>query len=488
MLLRQFYDTSLAQASYLIGCQATGEAIVIDPLRDVQPYLDAARAEGVRITHVTETHIHADFVSGARELVARTEALLHLSAEGGDDWQYRYAARDGAKLLHDGDRITVGNIHLDVMHTPGHTPEHLSFVVTDTPTGVGPIGILSGDFVFVGDVGRPDLLERAANVANTMEASARVLFHSLERFRALPDHLQVWPGHGAGSACGKALGAIPSSTVGYEKLSNWGVGTTNENEFVRGVLEGQPEPPKYFAQMKRINRDGPAVLGALPSPAKHDAHEIIALTNASAWILDLRHATAFAEAHVPGTISLPMSRSFSTWAGWMLPYHEDVTLLIPAGSSAEEQVRAQAMATHAARELAMIGFDRLHGWIEADAALEAWSAGGHSLHQTPQIDVSALAAGLRDGSLHAVDVRGHSEWEAGHLPGVVNVPLGLLADELESLPPAPLVVHCQAGTRSAIAASLLQRLGRTDVYSMVGGYSAWTAADLPIERTSVITH
>lgn len=488
MLLRQFYDSSLAQASYLIGCQATGDAIVIDPLRDVQQYLDAARSEGVRIRHVTETHIHADFVSGARELVAHTKATLHLSAEGGADWQYAYAEADGARLLHDGDRIVVGNIHLDVMHTPGHTPEHLSFVVTDTPSGVGPIGILSGDFVFVGDVGRPDLLEKAAKVANTMEASAHVLFHSLERFRALPDHLQVWPGHGAGSACGKALGAIPSSTVGYEKLSNWGVGTTNEDEFVRGVLDGQPEPPKYFAQMKRINREGPAVLGHLPRPAELAAHQIISLTNASEWMLDLRDAKSFARAHVPSAISLPMSRTFSTWAGWMVPYHDDITLLIPTGDGADSKARAQAMATHAARELAMIGLDRVRGWIDADAALAAWTAAGHPVQQTMLIDATELAAGLSDGTLHAVDVRGRSEWEAGHLPGVSNVPLGWLSDELEALPAAPLVVQCQVGARSAIAASLLQRLGRTDVRSLSGGIDAWVAAALPVERGALVTH
>ncbi len=211
MFFRSFYDEALAQASYLIGCQATGEAIVVDPIRDVEPYLTVARAEGLRVTHVTETHIHADFVSGARELVARTGAALLLSAEGGTDWQYAFAERDGARLLHDGDQIRVGNIQLDVLHTPGHTPEHLAFLITDSLRDAGPMGLLSGDFVFVGDVGRPDLLERAAHVANTMDASARLLFQSLDRFRALPDHLQVWPGHGAGSACGKALGAVPQA-------------------------------------------------------------------------------------------------------------------------------------------------------------------------------------------------------------------------------------------------------------------------------------
>ena len=261
MFFKRFYDDSLAQASYMIGCQRTGEALVVDPNRDVAQYIDAARNENLRITQVTETHIHADFVSGARELAAQTGAQLLLSAEGGADWQYAYAADAGARLLRDGDTFTIGNILVEVLHTPGHTPEHLSFLVTDGPASREPWGILTGDFVFVGDVGRPDLLERAAGHANTMEAAGRALFRSLARFLALPDHVQVWPGHGAGSACGKALGAVASSTVGYEKLSNWALATMTEDEFVQSVLEGQPEPPLYFAQMKRINKTGPANIG-----------------------------------------------------------------------------------------------------------------------------------------------------------------------------------------------------------------------------------
>ncbi len=487
MYLRQFYDASLAQASYIIGCQETGDAIVVDPLRDIDTYLAVAAAEGFRISHVTETHIHADFVSGSRELAARTGATLHLSAEGGPDWQYGFAVADHARLLHDGDRIVVGNIHLDVMHTPGHTPEHLAFVVTDTPRGVGPMGVLSGDFVFVGDVGRPDLLEKAAHVAGTMESSARTLFHSLQRFRTLPDHLQIWPGHGAGSACGKALGAIPSSTVGYEKLSNWGVGATNEDDFVSAVLDGQPEPPKYFAEMKRINRDGPAVLGGMPSPAELPADSITSLTRDGAWVLDLRDAKQFADSHVPGSISLPMSRSFSTWAGWIVPYDVDVTLLLPnnarRGNHSDTAKQAgQETARQAARELAMIGLDRVRGWIDAETALAAWSAAGNTPQSIAQVRVADLAAGLRDGSLHVVDVRGHTEWQAGHLPGAPNIPVGFLADALNSLPAGPLVVQCQSGGRSAIAASFLHRLGRADVRNLEGGYLSWTAAGLPVER------
>ncbi len=476
MFFRELYDQSLAQASYLIGCQATGEAIVIDPLRDPAPYLDVARAEGLRITHVTETHIHADFVSGSRELCAATGARLYLSAEGGPEWQYAYAALDDAVHLHDGDRIMVGNIRFDVMHTPGHTPEHLSFVVTDTPRGAGPMGILTGDFVFVGDVGRPDLLERAAGVADTMEAGARTLFHSLQRFRALPDYLQVWPGHGAGSACGKALGAVPSSTVGYEKLANWGVAESNEAAFVAAVLEGQPEPPRYFADMKRINRDGPPVLGHPPEARPLSVADLLAGTsNSTRWILDLRPASQFADGYIAGSLSMPYSKSFSTWVGSIVPVGDEIVLMT---DGPEDTVR------RAVRDLSRIGFDRIAGWIDAAEALAAWRAAGHALAIIPQVTVDHVLPSVASGSAAIVDVRARTEWLGGHVHHAIHIPLGDLRHRLDALPetqPAtPLFVHCQSGVRSAIATSLLHRLGRTDAVNVRGGFSAWRAAGLPL--------
>ncbi|MCU0616645.1 MAG: MBL fold metallo-hydrolase [Gemmatimonadaceae bacterium] len=452
MFFTQLYDRSLAQASYLIGCQATGDAIVIDPLRDVRPYLAVAEREGLRITHVTETHIHADFVSGARELAAATGARLHLSGEGGADWQYAFAASDGAALLHDGDVLMVGNIKLEVLHTPGHTPEHLSFVVTDTPAASGPMGILTGDFVFVGDVGRPDLLEKAAKVANTMEAGARTLFRSLQRFRALPDHLQVWPGHGAGSACGKALGAVPSSTVGYEKRANWG--------------------------MKRINRDGPVVLGTLPMPARADADALPALVRDRAWLIDLRPAAEFAAGHVPGALSLPLNRSFATWAGSLLPYDAPLHLITGArGADAVTQI------TTAVHELTHIGLDRVVSWFDADA-LDQWRQDGREWQDVPMLGAHDLASRQLRESLQVLDVRGASEFGAGHLPGVANIPLGDLptvAASLDAL--TPIVVQCQSGARSMIAASVLQRAGRHDVFNLIGGFVAWRDAGLPVDRS-----
>ncbi|MBY0491299.1 MAG: MBL fold metallo-hydrolase [Gemmatimonadaceae bacterium] len=482
MFFRQLYDTALAQASYVIGCQATGEAIVIDPLRDPAPYLAVAKAEGLRITHITETHIHADFVSGARELRAACGAQLYLSAEGGSDWQYAYAATDGATLLHDGDRIVVGNIHLDVMHTPGHTPEHLSFIVTDTPRAAGPMGVLTGDFVFVGDVGRPDLLERAAKIANTMEAGARTLFHSLERFRALPDHLQVWPGHGAGSACGKALGAVPSSTVGYEKMANWGVGTTDEATFVQMVLDGQPEPPRYFAEMKRLNRDGPPVLGARAPLPRLEAADVLAL-GADHWVIDLRSAAAAADGYVSGTLNVPLSKSFSTYVGSLLPITAPVVLLASESPNSPERTTDTApdSVTSTREVLAHVGFDQVIGWAFADPVLAQATAAGRvaSMPQVAPAQLQSMA------EIPVIDVRGRSEWDGGHLPGARHLPLGSLPEEAAALASAPLVVQCQSGGRSAIAASLIARAayfaGHTPlVRNLAGGYLAWRGAGLPV--------
>jgi hydroxyacylglutathione hydrolase len=472
MLLQRFYDDTLAQASYLVGCAATGEAIVVDPNRDAEQYLAAARAERLRITHVTETHIHADFVSGSRELARRAGARLLLSAEGGADWRYAFAEEDGATLLRDGDTFMVGNVRFDVMHTPGHTPEHLSFVVTDTAGATEPMGIFTGDFVFVGDVGRPDLLERAAGWRGTMDASARTLHHSLRRFAALPDWMQLWPGHGAGTACGKSLGGVPSSTVGYERRFNWAFGAASEDEFVRQVLAGQPDPPRYFAQMKRINREGPRVLGAIGTPRQVAAERLRELLENEAIVLDTRPAAPYARGHVPGTLNLPLGRSFTNWAGWLLPYGRDLWVI-----AADERAAAVAV-----RDLALIGLDRVPGWFgpEVDAA---WTAKGQRMQAVPQVTPAELAPRLAAGTATVLDVRTSDEWNAGHLPGVVHIPLGTLPDRLAELPrDRPIVLHCQRGGRSSIAASLLQARGFTHVENLAGGFSAWRDEGQPVER------
>jgi hydroxyacylglutathione hydrolase len=474
MLLKRFYDTKLAQASYLIGCQATGEAIVVDANRDIEQYVRAASDEAVTITHVTETHIHADFVSGSRELAHKTGAQLLLSDEGDADWKYAFVAAANARLLHDGDVVMIGNLKIDVMHTPGHTPEHLSFVVTDTPASAGPMGVITGDFVFVGDVGRPDLLEKAAHVAGTMEASARTLFRSLQRFKQLPDHLQIWPGHGAGSACGKALGAVPTSTLGYEKIANWGLTITDEQTFVDMVLAGQPEPPKYFAEMKRINKQGPALLGGFRRPPMIAVDALVAQLKTEAVVVDTRSAAAFAAGHVPGTINIPLNKSFNTWAGWLIPFDRTITLITDDA--------CKNCIDDAVRDLAMIGLDSVTAYATSDV-VAAWATPTAHLETITQITAPELAPRLQRGEVDVIDVRGQSEWEAGHLPGARHIPVGYLTEHLAELSHTrPIVVQCQGGARSAIAASVLRSQGFANVTNLIGGFAAWASAELPVER------
>lgn len=469
MLIKRLYDTRLAQASYLVGCQSCGEALVIDPSRDADQYVAAAKSEGLRIAFVAETHIHADFVSGTRELAARTKAVPVLSSEGGADWSYRWAKQAGARLVKDGDSFMAGNVKVDVLHTPGHTPEHISFQITDTKSTDRPMGVFTGDFIFVGDVGRPDLLERAAGVVGTMDAAARALFESLQRFKQNPDYLQIWPGHGAGSACGKALGAVPSSTLGYERFANWGLVTARAEDFVRMVLEGQPEPPAYFAVMKRVNRDGPRLLGTRERPARSGADDLAELAT-RATIVDTRRTADFAKGHVRGTLNVPFGDSFPTYAGSVLPYDRPLTLVVP------EQLLDEVL-----RSLSSVGLDDVAGWLPPDAL-----RGNGSLETTTQVAARDVAPRLASGAVTVVDVRGRSEWDAGHLPGARHVPLGRIAASADELRKAgALVMQCETGSRSAIAASILLARGITSVANLAGGFNAWKEAGLPVEEAGV---
>ena len=464
MFVKRFFEPSIAQASYLIGCQQTGEAIVIDANRDLEPYIDIAAQEELRITQVTETHIHADFVSGSRELAHRTGASLCLSDEGDRDWKYQFD--HGRKLKH-GDRIMVGNIRIDVLHTPGHTPEHLTLLITDGAAADQPIAAVTGDFLFVGDVGRPDLLERAANIKGTMEEGARALFKSLQSFARHEDWLQIWPGHGAGSACGKGISSIPSSTLGYEKRFNWAFNAKSEDHFVTMVLAGQPEPPKYFAKMKRINKEGPAILGRFHIPSKLDATKLPELLARKALVIDTRPASEYAAGHVAGTINIPFNSSFVTWAGWLVQTDE-FYLIVDAATAA-------ARLGELARELALIGIDRISGFFDA-----AVVTGGATI---PQITPGELAPKLQQ--MTVIDVRSANEWDEGHVPGAMHIPLGYLADRASEIPAGrPVVVQCQSGGRSSIAASILERAGFRDVINLTGGLGAWTAAGLPLDEAA----
>lgn len=459
MFLRQDYDPHLAQYAYVIGCQKTGEAIVIDPLRDVERYRAIAEAEGLRLTAVAETHIHADFVSGARELAA-ADATVYVSAEGGPDWQSEWA-RDLLKtrLLRDGGEFRIGHIKLKALHTPGHTPEHLCYLITHEGGGATePMALVTGDFLFVGDVGRPDLLEQAAGFVGTQEAGAAQLYHSLQKLRGLPDHLQILPAHGAGSACGKSLGAVPSSTLGYEKKFNHALKLAlegPEEAFVKFILEGQPEPPLYFATMKKVNKAGPAVLGDAPVPPAWKMEEVAArLGDPHFVVLDARaDRKAFAAGHLKGSLYAPAAGDFSGFAGSYLRPEEVIVLVVDAA----EEVAGLAS------QLRRIGFDHVIGWVPASELAKAGSENMAALPVTTFDAVEDFVLG--DPGTVILDVRRASEYAAGHWRGALNIAHTRLRARSHELPEKALfIVHCQSGNRAAAAAAWLQREGRRVLY------------------------
>jgi hydroxyacylglutathione hydrolase len=472
MLLKRFYDEPLAQASFLLGDTGSHEAIVVDPNRDIDAYVKAAAAEGMTIVAVTETHIHADYLSGTRELAQRVGATAVLSDAGDAAWKYGWGHEQNVRLVRDGDSIRAGRVRLDVLATPGHTPEHVSFVVTDEAASGEPVGILTGDFVFAGDVGRPDLLERAANIQGTMEQGARTLFASLARFRdRFPGHVLLWPGHGPGSACGKNLGGLPVTSLAYERQTNWGVRSTIESDFVREVLAGQPEPPAYFKHMKRMNKDGPAILGGFREPPRLDDAELPDSLARGDVIVDLRPTKEVLAGAIPGTLTIPVGTSFPTWAGWFLPYDQPVSLL------ASDVERARS----AVRQLAMIGLDRVRGWY-GPGAFAAWERARGPLASTPSIDAKEAFERAKKGELVLLDVRGSGEHAGGHVPGARHIPLGYLPERANELPrDLPMALFCGGGTRSRIGVSVLRRAGFTQLLDQGGGFAAHAEAGLPVE-------
>lgn len=467
MLLKYFYDPELAHASYLVGCQQTGEAVVIDPGRNVDKYIEAAELEGLRIVGSAETHIHADFVSGSCELADRVGARLYLSDEGPAEWKYQFADRYDTRLLKHGDSFRVGKVRLEAVHTPGHTPEHISFLLTDEGSGANePMGIFTGDFVFVGSIGRPDLLETAAGVVGSAEKGARQLYRSLNLFRDLPDYLQIWPAHGAGSACGKGLGAIPSSTVGYEKRFNPGLRFHDEQEFVDYILSDQPETPYYFAVMKRVNKEGPALVRTLP-PVEALYPDFLTEAAGRYPVIDTMPAAEFAKAHVPGTINIPAG-ALVRWAGFLVDYSEPVYLV--AGEESLDAILSR---------LRSIGIDKVGGYFDTRAVSEA----GLRTEAYESASPEELRPRIESGDATVLDVRAATEHREGHIPGARHRFVGKLLREMNGAERSkPVVVHCLGGERSAIAASLLRRAGY-DVVDMSGGYRAWAAAGFPIEKS-----
>ncbi|MEO8909594.1 MAG: rhodanese-like domain-containing protein [Gemmatimonadaceae bacterium] len=464
MLFKRFYDDNLAQASYLIACERTREGVVVDPILDIAQYTHAASAERIRITHVTETHIHADFVSGARALAAATGAALHLSSEGAKEWGYTAGALANARALKGGSEIAFGSVRMRALHTPGHTPEHLTFLVSDLDRGEEPVGALTGDFIFVGDVGRPDLLERAAGARGSTERSAIDLHRSIRDFLAHPDHLQIWPGHGAGSACGKSLGAMPQSTLGYERMFNWALANIPEREFVRRVLQDQPVPPRYFATMKRVNRSGAASARA-SEPRELEIADLDTALENGAVVVDTRSAITFADGHIPGTLNIPRNRSFLNWFGALVPENAEPLLITDAVS--DDALRLLLS------DLAKIGFETVHGYFSG-RVVDEWKARHGELEMVRQLDAAHAKKATSAGNVQIVDVRGPDEWRRGHIPGAIHIPLAALPDRIGELDPAaPIVLQCKGGGRSAIATSFLQSRGISNVSNLNGGYESW---------------
>jgi hydroxyacylglutathione hydrolase len=462
MLLKYFYDDRLAQASYLVGCPGSATAIVIDPARNITPYLEAAAQHELEIVYVTETHIHADFVSGIRELAYATGATMLVSGEGGADWSYQFPTEDKIQLLYAGDSFKVGAVTFDVLHTPGHTPESLSFVVTDTGASE-PMGIFTGDFLFAGDIGRPDLLEAAAGMVGTREIGARQQFTNVQRFKQLADYLQIWPGHGAGSACGKALGAVPSTTLGYEKRFNPAFNIDSEDDFVAWLLEGQPEAPSYFARMKYINKVGSPLLRELPQAQHIKEQPGEDIVPSDALFIDTRPQEDFAAKHIPGTISIPISsRNFPTYAGWYVDYMKPV-FFIAYRNDVLNVIHA----------LYSIGVDDVPGYFTHEAI--SYHAKGRIEQKSPQ---EIYKAGIK-----ILDVRSESEYQSEHIPGVLHVHMGKVPQVLSVLPTnEPLAIQCGGGVRSQLVMSILQKQGFKNLINMTGGIDAWKKSNLPLEQ------
>ena len=463
MLLERIYDEDLAQASYFIGCQAQGEAVVVDPRRDVEVYIDLAARNGMSIVGVTETHIHADYLSGTRELAARTGATMYVSDEGGPDWTYG-PGFDAATRMRDGHRITLGNLTLEAVHTPGHTPEHLSFLLTDGAQSTEPGFVLTGDFVFVGDLGRPDLLDEAAGGVDTRFGGARDLFRSLrDRFVTLPDYVQVLPAHGAGSACGKALGSVPSSTVGYERhFSWWGkyVKANDEQGFVDELLSGQPDAHAYFGRMKTQNRVGPAILGAAAELTEFTSETLTdALATDSTIFVDTREHRAVHGGTVAGSLNIPGLAKAASYGAWVYnPEAEHRRLVLLA----ESRVAAEAFRDHLVR----VGIDAVAGFVTSLAGLDL---------VRPRVVTPAELPGTDRALL--LDVRNKTEFAEGHLPGAAQLSGGRVLWHLDELPDptaGTVVTYCQSGVRNSVAASALRRAGY-DVAELEGSYLAWVA-------------
>jgi rhodanese-related sulfurtransferase/glyoxylase-like metal-dependent hydrolase (beta-lactamase superfamily II) len=457
MYFKQFYLGCLAHASYMIG--SDGEAAVVDPRRDVDSYIAEAREQGLEIKHVIETHLHADFVSGHRELAHRTGAKIY------------FGAKAGAKFEHvpvrEGDEIRMGDVVLRFLETPGHTPESVSILVVDRAVSDVPKAVLTGDTLFIGDVGRPDLL----GARMSAQELAGMLYDSLhEKLLPLPDSVEVYPAHGAGSLCGRNISSETSSTIGQQRQFNYALRPMPKEEFVRMMTTDLPEAPAYFSRDVAINRDGAPELAELPDPAALSARDVDALQKKGAVVLDTRPAAQFGAGHVPGSLHIGLSGQFASWAGALISPGSPIVVV----ADEEEQVR------EARTRLARVGIENVAGYL--DGGILSWHDAGLPLATTEQIGVEELDARMREGtSGKIVDVRRPGEWQAGHIPGAMHLPLNALAGEAAALPKdQPVAVICASGFRSSIATSVLEQKGFTKVTNVIGGMTAWRGANLQV--------
>jgi hydroxyacylglutathione hydrolase len=468
MIFERFEDSGLSQYSYAVGCARAGSIAIVDPRRDVDVYLKFAADQGVEITHVLETHIHADFASGARELADRTGAELRLSAyDAGEKYEVSFPHEE----LENGDALEIGSVRIEALHTPGHTPEHLSYLVYDTYRSANvPEILLSGDFLFIGSLGRPDLLgeEAKRELAGRLYASVR------DELADLPDGLEVHPGHGAGSMCGAGMSARPISTLGFERVANPYLDPElTESAFLEKILGSAPPFPPYYRRMKALNSEGPAILDGLPGRDPIAVEEFHALVEAGHVVVDLRDQLAFGGGHVPGSLGIGVDGSLSTWAAWVVPYGTPILLVAETPFAVDPAIRA----------LVRVGLDAIRGWLEG--GMNAWRQEGLPIATLPQMSIPELAAALdRGGAVDVLDVRADGEWNDGHIEGALHVHGGVVEDRLGDIPRngRPLAVICGSGYRSTVAASVLKRAGFGDVRNVPGGMRGWRSAGLPVVR------
>ena len=461
MYFEQFYLGCLAHASYLLGSE--GEAVVIDPQRDVEIYLEAAQKQNLQIRHIFETHLHADFVSGHKELAARTGATIYMGKQAGATFPHIG--------VHDGFTLPVGKMRIQVLETPGHTPESCCLVVTEEEKSQQPWAVFTGDTLFIGDVGRPDLSK-----THTPPQLAALMYDSLhQKLMALPDAVLVYPAHGAGSLCGRNMRAERSSTIGTERLTNYALQIKGRDEFVRQMTSNLPARPDYFLEDAAINRAGAASMADLPQLAPISPAELKTRLEGGALALDVRPAEQFAAAHVPGSINIALSGQFASWAGAVLGLSSHPVLI---ADTAEQLSEART-------RLARVGIEELPGYL--DGGVEGWKRAGFESAQIQQITVEELNQRRQLHDLQVLDVRRQGEWDAGHLADADWYPLDRFKAALPSLEPgATVAVHCKSGYRSMIACSLLQRAG-DNVVNVIGGFDAWEQAQLPVLSVAALS-